>query len=126
MKTASQIAKEFYISGGYKGVTYLPSVVILDRKEEPSKSRSVSGYGSQLPTQYMIKIFSHLCWNWRDGHMPEEFPWNANKQWRRVYAVCWSNVASHYVIIKKKKWFLHDYDLTGEINFLGLSKNKQS
>jgi len=42
----------------------------------PPKNRSVSGYGSKLPTQYMVK-------------------WQS--KWRRVYAICWSNVATFYI-----------------------------
>lgn len=39
-------------------------------------NRSVSGYGSRLPTPYMV---------WHKG------------RWRRVYAICWSNAATLYI-----------------------------
>lgn len=78
-------------------VRYLHSNTILEtRITEPPKSRSISGYGSKIPTQYMIRASWH---------------WGTNAQWRRVYAICWSNVASHYIVIKKQRWFLHDWDL---------------
>ncbi|QLI47552.1 hypothetical protein phi3MF5_01 [Pseudomonas phage vB_PsyP_3MF5] len=43
---------------------------------EAPRSNSVSGYGSCLPTQYMVHYLG---------------------RWRRVYAMCWSNVASLYI-----------------------------
>lgn len=38
--------------------------------------RSASGYGSRIPTQYRIRV---------------------GNRWHRVYAICYSNAASHYV-----------------------------
>ena len=43
----------------------------------PQSGRTTSGYGSKLPTRYMLHIGS---------------------RWRRVYAICWSNVATYYII----------------------------
>ena len=47
-----------------------------ERTETMPVNRSVSGYGSKLPTSYMIKF---------------------RNRWRRVYAICWSNCATHYI-----------------------------
>jgi hypothetical protein len=58
--------------------------------------QTASGYGSRLRTEYMLVV-------------PNERP-------RRVYAVCWSNVASFYVIRKKQKIFLRDGDLQHELD----------
>lgn len=44
--------------------------------ERPWKGRTASGYGAQLPTPYLVQ-------------------WAG--KWRRVYAACWSNAASHYI-----------------------------
>ena len=42
-------------------------------------NRSVSGYGNRIPTAHMIKL--------------------SNNRWYRVYAICYSNVASYYITI---------------------------
>lgn len=42
--------------------------------------RSATGYGNQIPTRYMVKL--------------DRGP---GSQWQRVYAICYSNCASHYV-----------------------------
>jgi hypothetical protein len=54
-------------------------------------SRSVDGYGSKLPTPYSVQI---------DG-----------EKWRQVYAICWSNVASFYVILDKQRQYFRDCEL---------------
>ena len=53
-------------------------------------NRSVSGYGSKLPTHYMVKF---------------------GKRNYRVYAICYSNAASFYILIGGQRYFMHDYDL---------------
>jgi hypothetical protein len=58
---------------------------------ETPLQRSVTGYGSKLPTPYMA--------NCSDGRA------------RRVYAICYSNCASFYIIIKGKRAFLRDHEL---------------
>lgn len=50
------------------------------RSTEAPKSPSRTGYGSKLPTEHQI----HL-----------------NGRWRRVYSVCFSNVATFYVVDNK-------------------------
>lgn len=52
------------------------------------RNRSVSGYGSKLPTQYMV--------NWRN-------------KWRRVYAICYSNASTLYIAHKNTKIVLNIY-----------------
>lgn len=47
-------------------------------------NRSVSGYGSKLPTQYMVKHAS-------------------DNVWRRVYVACFSNSGSAYIFFKNEK-----------------------
>ncbi len=58
------------------------------------KGQRPDGYGSKIPTDYMIVLNSDI-----------------RKVKRRVYAVCWSNCASFYVIIKGKDLYLRDSDL---------------
>ena len=43
----------------------------------PRSGQTTSGYGSKLPTRYMLHI---------------------GDRWRRVYAICWSNVSTCYII----------------------------
>lgn len=49
---------------------------------------SATGYGSKIPTDYTVF----------DG-----------KRNRRVYAICYSNCASHYVLVKGEQLFIQDY-----------------
>ena len=51
-----------------------------------------SGYSSKLVTEYMLYRSDDL-------------------RLRRVYAICWSNVASYYVIIRGEAVYLRDQDL---------------
>ncbi|UUV43266.1 hypothetical protein RCCWILLIS_94 [Rhodobacter phage RcCWillis] len=44
--------------------------------ETPRAGQTVTGYGAKLPTPYMVKH---------------------NGKWRRVYAACYGNAASHYI-----------------------------
>lgn len=55
--------------------------VIAVRDDAPPTARTVSGYGSKLPTPYRV----HLA-----------------NRWHRVYARCYSNAATHY--IHSDKW----------------------
>jgi hypothetical protein len=45
--------------------------------EVPRSGRTSSGYGSRIPTQYMVRT--------------------VDQKWRRVYVVCYSNCATAYV-----------------------------
>ena len=56
------------------------------------RNHRADGYGDQIPTEYMVKYGSRTY---------------------RVYAICWSNVASFYIRIKGIQYFIHDYDLDG-------------
>lgn len=47
--------------------------------ETPKYRARQDGYGNKIPTDKMVRF-------------PNE------KQWRRVYAICWSNAATHYII----------------------------
>lgn len=53
--------------------------------------QTASGYGCKLTTHYMLET--------PDGRK------------RRVYAMCFSNAASHYVIINGETFMLRDSDL---------------
>jgi len=57
-------------------------------------TQTASGYGSKLTTRHMVKIEG-----FRDI-------------WRRVYAICYSNAASFYVVAGGKRLFIRDCDLS--------------
>lgn len=69
---------------------------ILDAKQVQAPIRR-SDYGSNLPTSYMVRV-------------------NGVKCWLRVKAICWSNVASLYVVVKGKKLFLMGTELEVMLN----------
>ena len=71
--------------GDIKGDTYS-----IFRTETYPRNRNVSGYGSKIPTEHMVKF---------------------GKRTYRVYAICWSNAASFYVVIGGQRYFIHDYHL---------------
>ena len=54
--------------------------------------QTATGYGRKLTTEYML-------------HLPD------SKQSYRVYAICFSNVASFYILRKGERLFLHGYEL---------------
>jgi hypothetical protein len=73
-------------------VVYAESDFFLDwmRDEFVPMNRSKSGYGSKIPTQYRIKC--------------------ADNRVRRVYAICYSNAASHYILVSGNRKYIHGYD----------------
>jgi len=84
---------------------YLDHNMITEAKTtEAPPNRSATGYGNKIPTRYMVKL--------------DRGP---GSQWQRVYAICYSNCASHYVKVGAAgKRFLDVYSferietLTGE------------
>jgi hypothetical protein len=76
---------------------YLPDVYPdYQAKKEPFKGspyagRDAMGYGSKIPTDWMIRI---------------------NKRWHRVYVVCYSNVGTAYIKTKEHPFIVvRDCDL---------------
>jgi len=68
-------------SGEYAGQFVRLPVVKLNQKivNAPRSGRTVSGYGKNLATNYMVRT--------------------VDNKWRRVYAVCYSNASTLYVRI---------------------------
>lgn len=67
-----------------------------EAKVEPVKyeyGRNADGYGSKIGTDYMIRLKGK------------------GERWRRVYAICYSNSASHYVIIKGERLYCRSFEL---------------
>ena len=56
--------------------------------------QTATGYGSKLTTEHMVKV---------EG---------GRDVWRRVYAVCYSNAASFFVMLDYKRVFVRDSDLS--------------
>lgn len=77
-------------------VTYqsAPYTVSINRLpwQKAGLQQTASGYGSKLTTEYML-------------HVP------GAKRAYRVYAVCYSNVASFYIVRRGVRLFLRDYEL---------------
>lgn len=68
-------------------IQYLNPDRVTDKKQtNPPINRSRTGYGSKIPTSWMVKL---------DG-----------KRWHRVYCVIWSNIGSLYVCTKEGKLYL--------------------
>lgn len=60
---------------------YLDANMITAAKEtQAPPNRNAMGYGNAIPTRFMVKL--------------DRGP---RSQWQRVYAICYSNAASHYV-----------------------------
>lgn len=66
---------------------------IFESEEEPKYHRSATGYGSKIPTRFYVKIFSD----------------KGDRRMRRVYAICYSNVASYFIVVNRKREFIQDY-----------------
>ena len=72
-------------------VDYLdPARITSKRQTTPPLHRSASGYGSKIPTQWLLQL---------DG-----------KRWHRVYVVQWSNSGSAYIVVRGERQFLGGYD----------------
>jgi hypothetical protein len=93
--------------GGKQAMINYPPVDYLDEKDILNKivsartpvSRTVTGYGSKLPTKYMLQI-KQLVYILGSPHYI--------KRWHRVYVICYSNVGSAYVLVRGKRKFLSD------------------
>ena len=77
-------------------VTYqnAPYTVTIARLwwQEKGLQQTATGYGRKLTTEYKITLPGH----------PRAY---------RVYAICYSNVASFYILRRGKRLFLRDWEL---------------
>lgn len=77
-------------------VTYqnAPYTVTIEKLwwQKQGLQQTATGYGRKLTTEYML-------------HVPD------SPRPYRVYAVCFSNVASFYILRKGEMLFLHDWEL---------------
>jgi hypothetical protein len=58
----------------------VPAIAPSAKRKRAPRNRNASGYGRNIPTDYMVKL--------------DRGP---RSQWQRVYAICYSNAASHYI-----------------------------
>ena len=76
-------------------VTYLnPPYTITEKRLDWQKrglQQTATGYGSKLNSGYTLTV---------PGQRP-----------RRVYAICYSNAASHYVLVNGQAMYLRDSEL---------------
>lgn len=72
-------------------VEYVPDDLAITFREtdRPRSGQTVSGYGRKLASRYMARI--------------------AGEPERRVYAICYSNAASHYVLRAGRMQFIPDW-----------------
>ena len=67
---------------------YIPQDWSISTSTTCPVNKSRSGYGSKLPTSYVVN--------------------GGGKKNRRVYAICWSNSATFYVIVKGKPVYIEN------------------
>lgn len=72
-------------------VEYVPDDLAITFRETvaPRSGQTLSGYGRKLPTRHMVRI--------------------AGEPERRVYAICYANAASFYVLRAGRMQFIPGY-----------------
>lgn len=72
-----------------KSVKYLRDVhpeFVIKPNMFSSRRKTSDGYGDRIPTDWGVRI-------------------GTEKRWRRVWATCWSNVASHWIAINGERMY---------------------
>jgi len=75
-------------SSFWQGTIVVPEYMIQEKPlwfHKLGLMQTATGYGSKLRSSKMVKIQNRM---------------------RRIYYICWSNVATHYVIVRGKKYIL--------------------
>lgn len=75
--------REAYLQHGNWGGPYWTERVALTERTAGRKGKTMSGYGSRIPTDFMVL---------------------ANDHWHRVYCVCYSNAGTLYVNLRDGDW----------------------
>lgn len=83
-----------YLMDEYPETTFVRSEVRRFGVLQITRGQGANGYGNKITTDYMAIT----------GHTR-----------RRVYAICHSNAASHYVIVRGEKMFIRDFDIPDEV-----------
>ena len=107
-------------------VNSLPDLFFYrNEKTDTPRHNSVTGYGSKIPTQYLLhcddgymrRVYAHFYSNAASlsgygSKLPTQYLLHCDDGYkRRVYARCYSNVASLYIVVQGKEFYLHDYQL---------------
>jgi len=66
--------------------------VAAHRRVPNNAKRPIDGYGRKIPTDHQVQLAGESTW-------------------RKVYAICFSNAASFYIIVKGKSLYIHDADM---------------
>ena len=75
-------------TSSFQGTIVVPEYMIQDKPlwfHKMGLMQTATGYGSKLRSSKMVKIKNRM---------------------RRIYYICWSNVATYYVIVGGKKYIL--------------------
>lgn len=72
-------------------------VVAADTTPMPTYGATASGYGAKIPTRYRVKVAADTS------------------RWRRVYAACYGNAASVYVIVNGAEHYLDDHEIAAAL-----------
>lgn len=80
------------VGDGIDMVTYLDASKVIDKRQTKTPpNRSRTGYGSKLPTSWLLKL-------------------SDTNRWHRVYVICYSNSGSAYILSKGKALYLGAYE----------------
>lgn len=82
------MALEPMYAGGTTLVALLSNKTITTDTTAPGYNRSVTGYGPKIPTRYRVQYLGRS---------------------RRVYAMCYGNAASTYIIVNGETQFIELY-----------------
>jgi hypothetical protein len=75
-------------------LSYLdPDSVVATKRTIAPRNRSVTGYGSKIPTSLMLQL-----------------PSEQGNRWHRVYVICYSNIGTAYVLVNGEPIYLGSYD----------------
>ena len=83
-----------YLTDVFTDVVFHRNNVV--RRNGLAPGQGADGYGRKITTDYVAQI---------------------NGRTYRVYAICFSNAASHYVTYKGEKLFLKDSDISEQVRY---------
>lgn len=89
-------------------IDHLDENNIIDRKQTKTPpNKSVSGYGSKLPTSWMLRLSLSEEKRYSSG-LHSFSLMTETRRWHRVYVICYGNAGSAYVLVMGKRKYLSD------------------
>ena len=89
-------------------IDHLDENSIIDRKQTKTPyNKSVSGYGSKLPTSWMLRLSLSEEKRYSSG-LHSFSLMTETRRWHRVYVICYGNAGSAYVLVMGKRKYLSD------------------